>query len=460
MADRSSLSADLQCRIDRVYENLIGIKQQHQSASPTSELDAVFEAIDSNNDGVIDRDEYARALGQHSVLLPPVQSLDHAQQIKEPTTSPLERDQTHGRKLGVLQQQLAQLSESLNIERQSRVHAEQSCDLLKAEHLADSQALKSSHAREAALRATVSKLQTMQLDFETARSRGEKKDQDLSLTQAQLHQVQLEATKGQSIVNDLTAAMSESQATVRTLREQNQQLQDGKQDLEQQNLQLVRRAKDLEQELTNTVQGFECSGRAADERHAANEMRLLATKWELSEAAGMLSSQKSEAQQKDVMVQRLARELADCRAEMGQKDIEWATAKQQVFLVVQELELELVSTKEQLGESQIQVEALVANLSPSAAARSHRPASAVPAAISGPPSGKGQIAALFDMSDTNHDGVLDRNEFRNAKAIYSSGAQAEFQPAAPDYKASVSPDDSVRAGALSGYYVGADGNLI
>ena len=64
MADRSSLSTDLQSRIDRVYENLIGIKQQHQNdvASPSA-LDAVFDAMDSNNDGVVDRTEWDAHIG-------------------------------------------------------------------------------------------------------------------------------------------------------------------------------------------------------------------------------------------------------------------------------------------------------------------------------------------------------------------------------------------------------------
>ena len=64
MADRSSLSTDLQSRIDRVYENLIGIKQQHQNdvASPSA-LDAVFDAMDSNNDGVVDRAEWDAHIG-------------------------------------------------------------------------------------------------------------------------------------------------------------------------------------------------------------------------------------------------------------------------------------------------------------------------------------------------------------------------------------------------------------
>ena len=89
-------------------------------------------------------------------------------------------------------------------------------------------------------------------------------------------------------------------------------------------------------------------------------MRLLATKWELSEASSSLSDQRAGVVQKDLIVQRLARELADCRAEMAQKEQEWNMAKEQVFAVVQELERELINTKEQLAESQIQVTVLQA----------------------------------------------------------------------------------------------------
>ena len=56
-----ALSSELQGRIDKVYDNLLGLKQpssqfpQHPSHH---DVDALFDQIDTNNDGVISRDEW------------------------------------------------------------------------------------------------------------------------------------------------------------------------------------------------------------------------------------------------------------------------------------------------------------------------------------------------------------------------------------------------------------------
>ena len=62
-----SLSTELQGRIDKVYENLIGLKQQQTNqTSPVAsrtpdQIDKLFDKLDKNSDGVISRDEWTEA---------------------------------------------------------------------------------------------------------------------------------------------------------------------------------------------------------------------------------------------------------------------------------------------------------------------------------------------------------------------------------------------------------------
>ena len=59
-------------------------------------------------------------------------------------------------------------------------------------------------------------------------------------------------------------------------------------------------------------------------------MRLLATKWQMTEIEASTSSQLEEARQKEGAVQRLARQLADTRTEARRNAAEWERAKEQV----------------------------------------------------------------------------------------------------------------------------------
>ena len=109
----------------------------------------------------------------------------------------------------------------------------------------------------------------------------------------------------------------------------------------------------------------------------------------------------------------------------------------------------------------MQVEALVANLSPSTAARSGRPSSAVPAHV---PAAfeEGKIASLFDKCDLNRDGVLDRQEFRKAflQPAGENKPAVTFKAPTATFNASPVKTNGASSFPLASYYVGADGKLI
>lgn len=470
--DRSTLSSELQTRIDRVYTNLIG-------KDCSAAADRVFDIMDTNNDGVVDRNEWeahmhprpetpasGRSPGPSSpksVVLTPgsqraspssdrspdellhkireirtqAQLQNHREshfelkaQIQELKNASAAREQLHANEIQDRSSQLKELSHALATEKQRRSEAERK----RLEALEEAEDQQTTERQAEQLREELRKSQSQLRDSIRA---CEAREQEVARLKRAVNTAQSEAERlgsanegNNAMIQELTASVSEAQITISTLQRQIHQLSNSSEHAARSEA----RAKQLEAELCNIQNSFKNELAEKDAKLAQLEVRLLASTWEMSEKDSGLSEQQKETKQKEQMVARLARELADTRTQAQQKEAEWDSAKQQVMLVVDELETELNTVKAQLAEAQIQVQALLMSPKEPTAARGTA-AKELPASPAPRSHGEGMVRRgaglrdLFELADRNGDGVIDRDEFRRLGPLMLPGRQPESSPA-------------------------------